>query len=214
MRRQQRLDGRWSDSEDFTSEHDSIMLWLQKSHCEIVEHLERGTFCDVTFTGEPELYGLFPDAIADGTLDQSHGTWNSPVVRDVIDHAYYSQRPADRDPAMWEFPYEVRRTCKQCGALDWTRKRTKDEADAVHWPEDETCERRALVVFEIKPIIRSFGEVLRQMRLYATRLAQVPHNMYEEGPCLRRVILISPDPRFDEAFSNEGFPVIRPGGSG
>lgn len=98
---------------------------------------------------------------------------------------------------------------------------TRNAAALVKWEQEQTqsskfwttpCPGREFTaIFEIKPKVDSFGRVLRQLQLYRTRYEQERDTKmgYERryGEWFR-VILVTPDHRYDEQFLSQGFPVL------
>jgi hypothetical protein len=64
-------------------------------------------------------------------------------------------------------------------------------------PEPRPIETRPGYYFEVKPQIRSFGELVRQLRMYESYIDKEA-----------RLAVVSPDTRFAAAISGEGFPFL------
>jgi len=64
------------------------------------------------------------------------------------------------------------------------------------------------LLFEVKPKIESFGEILRQLHSYKIYYEANCGNNFGTGKC--KVIVVSPDKRFREDIESQGFGFINP----
>jgi len=75
------------------------------------------------------------------------------------------------------------------------------------WKQDHFCRHLYFKnIIEIKSHIKSFGEVMRQLQSYRVALERWKSNSSDIE--LGRVVLITPDTRFNEYFEKQGFTVI------
>ena len=83
-------------------------------------------------------------------------------------------------------------TCKDDNSIDFV------------WKDDFYCiEKNFTIVFEVKSHIKSFGEVMRQLQSYKSALLH-------QSKDFMQVVLVTPDPRFNSYFEEQGFTVIIP----
>ena len=68
--------------------------------------------------------------------------------------------------------------------------------DGFIWNVDQNCKTQVHLV-EVKPAIRSLGEVIRQIRMY-------------QAHCSGKYYVCCPDDRFKSALASQGIGFIRP----
>ncbi len=79
-----------------------------------------------------------------------------------------------------------------------------DNSIAFVWNDDFYCiNKNFTIVFEVKSHIKSFGEVMRQLQSYKSALLH-------QSKDFMQVVLVTPDPRFNSYFEEQGFTVIIP----
>ena len=222
---------RFSQEDDRDPTHDDLFLELLATWKERLPELpgfpERGVFGECRIVGEAILPApggaplMFPDAIAYGALCADHRSVPVTYTEDEFGRGEFAcgvegchTRWADVKPFQFEEP----------GPPAWGTEREawekrKAEAERIH---KESERRRAAglrpkvpcpwgdfrVDFEVKPVVRSFGEVLRQLRLYQEGYsARYGGSSY---PRWHVTCLFTPDARFDAQFFEQGFAVMHP----
>lgn len=185
----------WIDQQDFTPEHDKLMCALLDNWKVLAMSRKPEawvTKVDGKIIGEPSLEGyppVFPDAIASGTFYGEHSETPLLYGHHKDPDAYYAHARE------W---FTIH--CGVCEHQLETDKKwySKDELrEFVSTYKQRDCYGGYFkIVFEIKPEIKSFGEVLRQLNLYKERAE--PSDIF----------LITPDERFDSQFEGQNIRVV------
>jgi hypothetical protein len=220
---------RFSQEDDRDPTHDDLFLELLATWKERLPELpgfpERGVLGECRIVGEAILRAprggplMFPDAIAYGTLCVDHRSVPVTYTEKGLSQSEYAcsvkgchSAPVKTEPFQFGEP-EPNRWGAEADWKAWEER--KSEAERIH---KESERRRAAaglywkelcpwgsfrVDFEVKPVVRSFGEVLRQLRLYREGT--------DGGSAKWRVTcLFTPDTRFDAEFFDQGFAVMHP----
>lgn len=108
------------------------------------------------------------------------------------------------------FEYEIRSDHYSLGFVDAVitiRQKVIMQSHAKHWKVDEGIidSWKGKFVIEIKPIIKSFGETLRQMNFYRN------HFPSDHNSNTVHYVIITPKTNFKEAFERQGIHVIEVG---
>lgn len=198
---------RWFDEDDFTPQHDSIMISVMEGWKQYLSNLYGQKYgaerlnLDGKLFGEPELKGfppVYPDAVAICDLRIGHSLelselevvrrdWNSYQRR-----ALYHKAP--------EFPDDCKVWCKcLCGGY-------LDDEFICH-------KERKYAILEIKPKIESFGATLRQLKIYEDRKDQI--RSWLDGFIIGSridvdIILVTKDHRYDALFAEQSILIADP----
>jgi len=187
---------------------------------------------------EEQFYDFYPDAKIEGEIGIHHDgnlilnfskrfaydeffieltcpkCWHSEVLNRIKDSQieYRYQQGEDKrkllDTAL-----------KQTGLQDIVLREEDNKIISNRtWKQDYFCHRLYFKnIIEIKSHIKSFGEVMRQLQSYRVALERWKSDLSDTDDYygyqkdmkkLGRVVLITPDTRFNEYFEKQGFTVI------
>jgi hypothetical protein len=171
---------------------------------------------------------LFPDAIADATLLRDHRGLPVKLVEGTTyegrRHLSYEcaaegcfrsfspeQFKFDEPPPPWDPKEDPKVRDEKARARNEREEAARrGHIEGLKRPRHWTnlCPAGEVrIVFEVKPTIKSFGEVLRQLRLYDLATQLRPGELERR---FRAVVLVTPDTKYDAEFLAQGFPVIHP----
>lgn len=227
-----RKNSRWPDEEDFTSEHDEMMIHLMRNYKELLTPLlKTENKVDYSFSdldAEPCLSGyppLYPDALVRVHYRYNHQRFGKPPIQEF--DIYFCEETLKSGNGLGRPRIDL--ICPVCGKhhiilengpLDgcgydasrfvpirnheyvWSDKVLTRIEDFLRKyagssiTSDCKEEESKIFVIEIKPRIDSLGSVLRQVKLYRSRIA--------DSIC----VLLTKDARFDELFKSQRIEVV------